>query len=55
MGFPMAGNLRSKLPESSSLVIYDIVQPAMEKFLAENKGRIEVAQDPKDVAEKCVS
>jgi hypothetical protein len=54
MGFGMAQNLRSKTPKSSSLVICELVQDRRDKLAAETQGLIEVANSPKEVAEKAV-
>lgn len=56
MGFPMARNLRAKIPRSSRLVICEVVEAQIQKFLTENKsqGEIQVAATPRDVAEQAV-
>lgn len=52
----MARNLRAKIPESDTLVIYDTNTATTQKFLSEAAGKnIEVASLPKDVAERSVS
>lgn len=54
MGFHMATNLTAKLPSGSSLVVCEIVKSTLDRFLLKTKGPIEVAETPKEVAEKCV-
>lgn len=55
MGFPMAQNLRRRIPSSSKLVICEINQSAIDKFLsqAERRSNISIASTPKEVAEQC--
>lgn len=55
MGYRMAKNLRKKLHAESTIIICDVVKPLIEKFTSEVKEGIEVAETPKEVAEKCVS
>lgn len=50
MGFPMAVNLRTKLPSSDQLIIYDINGEATSKLQKEHKG-VQVAQSVREVAE----
>jgi hypothetical protein len=56
MAFPMARNLRAKIPWISPPVICDIVEAQIQKFLTENnsQGEIQVAVTPREVAEKAV-
>ncbi|KAF2156465.1 hypothetical protein K461DRAFT_265847 [Myriangium duriaei CBS 260.36] len=51
MGFPMAVNLRSKIPSSDELVVFDVNTEAANKFQKENQG-VDVAQSVREVAEK---
>lgn len=63
----MAKNLRAKIPETDTLIIYDTNSKATEKFVEEvgiatsstnapGKGTgIHVAEDPREVAQKSVS
>lgn len=51
----MAKNIHSKLPADSVLVVCEIVQPVLEKFVDETKGLVRVATTPKEVSEQCVS
>lgn len=55
MGFPMAQNLRKRIPASSQLVICEIVESQVKKFLAETQPgeHISVASTPKEIAEQC--
>lgn len=54
MGFPMAQSLRAHIPKSSKLIICEIVNARREQFLAETEGQVEVADSPKELAEKAV-
>jgi len=55
MGYPMAQNLRKRIPQSSQLIICDVVEAQVKKFLAETepKEHIAAASTPKEIAEKC--
>ena len=57
MGFPMALNLRAKMPHASKLIVCDINQARVEEFLVQSRslGPVEVAASPREVAERCVS
>ncbi|KMO99862.1 3-hydroxyisobutyrate dehydrogenase [Coccidioides immitis RMSCC 2394] len=51
MGYPMAKNLRAKIPESDTLLICDSNPDATKRFTAEQSGkRIEVASSPRELA-----
>lgn len=52
MGFPMASNIRQKMPSSSVLFIYDVHRPACDKFVSEfsHFGPIEIAPSVKEAA-----
>ncbi|KAH8812578.1 3-hydroxyisobutyrate dehydrogenase, variant [Xylogone sp. PMI_703] len=52
MGFPMAGNMLKKLPAGAKLIVCEIVESTLKRFLAENPG-VESAANPKEIAEKC--
>lgn len=54
MGFHMATNLISHFPPGASLVVCEIVTKTRDRFLAEVKGPIKIAETPKEVAERCV-
>ena len=54
MGYPMAQNLRAKLPPDSLLVVCDVTKSQVTKFVDETKGRIETASTPRQVAETAV-
>ncbi|PNS18788.1 hypothetical protein CAC42_5327 [Sphaceloma murrayae] len=49
MGYPMAGNLRAKLPSSDTLIVHDINAEATARFKSEHKG-VEVVKSVRDVA-----
>ncbi len=55
MGYGMAGNLRAKIPKSSTLVVCELVESRRDKFVAEAEGLVTVAKSPKAVAEQAVS
>jgi len=66
-GYPMAKNLRAKIPETDILIICDTNPKVTEKFVEEvgiatsstnapGKGTgIHIAKDPREVAQKSVS
>lgn len=54
MGFGMAKNVRQKIPKSSKLVVCELVKTQRDEFCSTIEGRIETAETPKEVAEKCV-
>jgi 3-hydroxyisobutyrate dehydrogenase len=57
MGFPMALNLRAKMPAASKLVVCDVNKAHVDDFLVQSRslGPVEIASSPKEVAELCVS
>lgn len=56
MGYPMALNLRKKLPESAKLIISELNQETVQRFLDETKdmGFVDVASTPREVSAKSV-
>ncbi|KIW84143.1 hypothetical protein Z517_03390 [Fonsecaea pedrosoi CBS 271.37] len=52
MGYGMAMNLRTKIPETARFVLCEINETRREQFLQECKASVEVAQSPREVAEK---
>jgi 3-hydroxyisobutyrate dehydrogenase-like beta-hydroxyacid dehydrogenase len=52
-GYPMAKNLRAKLPSSDQLFVYDKNEEATSRFAKENQG-VEVATSVRHVAERSV-
>ncbi|KAL1979284.1 hypothetical protein VTN96DRAFT_6312 [Rasamsonia emersonii] len=54
MGYPMAKNLRAKIPASDTLIIRDVNKDVMQRFVEETKtaGSVEIADNPREVAEK---
>jgi hypothetical protein len=56
MGFPMAQQLRAKIPNSSTLIVREVVVSQVAKFLAETEalGPIKVADTARAVAEEAV-
>lgn len=38
MGFAMAGNIRKKIPATSTLFIYDVHRPSCERFVSQFEG-----------------
>lgn len=57
MGYPMAAQLRRKIPKSSELRIFDLDRNVLERFAEEmaGQGAVIVASNAKEVAEKSVS
>lgn len=63
----MAKNLRAKIPASDTLIVRDVNEDVMKRFVAEaretaqsngagaNEGQVEIAQSAREVAEKSVS
>ena len=55
-GYPMAKNLRAKLPEGDSMTVFDVNSKMLEQFAKEAEpSNVTVAKGPKEVAEKSVS
>ena len=54
MGFGMAKNVRQKIPSSSKLIVCELNKSARDEFCKTIEGSIETAENPKEVAEKCV-
>ena len=56
MGYPMALNLRKKIPSSSKFHIYDVSKGALERFAAEAglHGEVVIASSAKDVVDHAV-
>ena len=54
-GFPMAKNLRAKIPAGDTMVVHDRNTEVTDKFVQEVGADIEVATTPRGVAEQCVS
>lgn len=56
MGFPMAQQLRAKMPASSTLIIREVVESQVTRFLDETKisGLIKVAESARAVAQQAV-
>ena len=56
MGHGMATNLRKKLPETSTLWIYDINTAAVNRFVSEfeDSPSVQAASSPRQVYEKAV-
>ncbi|RFU27069.1 hypothetical protein B7463_g9272, partial [Scytalidium lignicola] len=52
MGFHMAGNLHSKLPPGAKLIVCEIVEATLKRFL-EQTPSVESAANPREIAEKC--
>ncbi|KAI9713146.1 MAG: hypothetical protein M1820_001131 [Bogoriella megaspora] len=52
-GYPMAKNLRAKLPQSDTLIIHDINPAVTTQFAEEHKGKgVDVAQNAREISEK---
>ena len=54
MGFGMAKNVRQKIPASSKLIVCELVKSQRDEFCSTVEGKIETAESPKEIAEKCV-
>ena len=56
MGYPMAVNLRRKLPKSATLFIAELNADAVNRFMKETEemGPVQVASAPREVAEQSV-
>ena len=56
MGYPMAINLREKLPDSAKLVVADLNQQAIDRFVDQTKitGNVEIASNPREVGKVSV-
>jgi hypothetical protein len=56
MGYPMALNLRKKIPHSSKLYVYDVSKTALEKFKEEagSDGEVVIASSSKEVTDHAV-
>jgi len=57
MGYPMAMNIRQKMPSSSKLYIFDVSKAALERFVSEysSMGEIIIASSSKEVVDNAVS
>ena len=54
-GYPMAKNLRAKIPTTDEVFVCDTNASATNSFLGETRGmRVQVAHSPREVAEKSV-
>ena len=54
MGFGMAKNVRQKIPSSSNMIVCELVKSQRDEFCSTIEGKIETAETPKEIAEKCV-
>ena len=54
VGYPMAKNLRAKIPKKDTLLINDRNTEATDKFVQEVGDGVVVAKSPREVAEKSV-
>jgi 3-hydroxyisobutyrate/3-hydroxypropionate dehydrogenase len=55
MGYPMAKNLRSKIPASSKLIVCEVVKQVRDQFVETTEGEISTAENPQEVATQAVS
>ena len=55
MGYRMAQNLRSKLPAESEIIVCEVVQSVLKRFVGETHGLVRVANTPKELSEQSVS
>ena len=56
MGYPMAQQLRAKMPKSSKLVVCELSEAQRKNFIdeTEHEGGIEPASSPREVVEQAV-
>lgn len=56
MGYPMALNIRKKIPSSSKFYIYDVSKAALKRFKDEagSYGEVVIASSSKDVVDHAV-
>lgn len=57
MGYPMATQLRKKIPQSTELTIFDIDLSALQRFVRDTQGlgKVTIASNAKELAEKSVN
>jgi hypothetical protein len=55
IGYPMAKNLRAKIPVEDTLFVHDVNTAATKKFLEEHPQGVQVTANVREVAEKAVS
>lgn len=53
-GYPMAKNLRAKIPAEDTLFVHDVNTAATKQFLEEHPQGVRVADNVREVAEKAV-
>lgn len=53
-GYPMARNLRAKIPAEDTLFVHDVNTAATKQFLEEHPQGVRVAENVREVAEKAV-
>lgn len=52
----MAKNIRAKMPEGDSMVVFDVNKEALERFAKEAQpSGVKIAKSPKEVADSSVS
>jgi hypothetical protein len=54
-GYPMAKNLRAKIPAEDTLFVHDVNTAATKRFLEEHPQGVLVAANVRELAEKAVS
>jgi 3-hydroxyisobutyrate dehydrogenase-like beta-hydroxyacid dehydrogenase len=54
IGYPMAKNLRAKIPAEDTLFVHDVNTAATKQFLEEHPQGVRVAETVREVAEKAV-
>jgi 3-hydroxyisobutyrate dehydrogenase-like beta-hydroxyacid dehydrogenase len=54
VGYPMARNLRAKIPAEDTLFVHDVNTAATQNFLEEHPQGVRVAGNVREVAEKAV-
>lgn len=55
MGYPMVQNLVKKLPVSSKIYVFDVIDSALKRIDSESDGKVAICQSAKEVATHAVS
>jgi 3-hydroxyisobutyrate dehydrogenase len=54
MGFPMAEQLATKLPSTTTIIVYDVVESAINELVEKYPGKVFAGTSPKHVVENSV-
>jgi 3-hydroxyisobutyrate dehydrogenase len=55
MGKPMAEQLATKLPSTTKIIVYDVIEDAIKELVEKYPGKVIAETSPKNVAENSVS